>query len=108
MPVRDDTLIGKKIMHVADLGKGSGLEFVQFKVTAGKQKHHNDASGVPPARVMEVQTREFFEAHGAEEGVPSLFRLRNQRGVVPRAEKAREKEKEGGGREVRGEIIRWA
>jgi hypothetical protein len=47
MPVRDDTLIGKQILHVADLGKGSGLEFVQFTVAAGKQKHHNDASGVP-------------------------------------------------------------
>ena len=26
MPVRDDTLIGKQILHVADLGKGNGLE----------------------------------------------------------------------------------
>ena len=34
MPVRDDTLIGKQILHVADLGKGSGLEFVQFTVAA--------------------------------------------------------------------------
>ena len=46
-PVRDDTLIGKQILHVVNLGKGSGLEFVQFAVAAGKQKHHNDPSGVP-------------------------------------------------------------
>ena len=47
LPVRDDTLINKQILHVVDLGKGSGLEFVQFAVAAGKQKHHNDPSGVP-------------------------------------------------------------
>ena len=45
MPVRDDTLIGKQILHVADLGKGSGLEFVQFTVAAESRS----TTTMPPA-----------------------------------------------------------
>ena len=45
MPVRDDTSIGKQILHVADLGKGSGLGFVQFKVAAESRS----TTTMPPA-----------------------------------------------------------
>ena len=108
MPVRDDTLIGKKIMHVAGLGKGSGLEFVQFKVTAGKQKHHNDASGVPrPGSwkfklVSSLKRTELKKVslRSSAYGIKGVWYLAQKKPV--------KKEKEGGGREERGEIIRWA
>jgi hypothetical protein len=104
LPVRDDTLINKQILHVVDLGKGSGLEFVQFAVAAGKQKHHNDPSGVPrPGSwkfklVSSLKRTELKSLRDFAYGIKGVWYLAQKKPVKKKAAEGKEggKEFDGG------------